>query len=176
MVQWIWSSVFGQATVCELRTTEVRLTTQINRRAAISSMIATSAAAVTGPLLASTVKPAAGFGRIAKYVHPKVSWSYVELNEFLEVLPDAGLVSLQKSLHLIPHDRRVTRIVDRAAVRKSIQTQLLWVSSNVVPRSDQGQLPRAHEVGRQRAGGRSVDSRYTTYSDHRTGHPREALR
>ena len=104
----------------------------VNRRTALGSLIAATTM-VSGPrLFATDDSTNQDIGTIAKYVHPKVSWSYAELNDFLDVMPDTGIISLQKSLHLIPHDAKAPSIEDRTTTLKEIQTQLLWYSSNVV--------------------------------------------
>lgn len=104
----------------------------IDRRTAMSSVFAASTLAACPRLFAIEDASTADIGTIAKYVHPKVSWSYAELNEFLEVMPDTGLVSIQKALQLIPEDVATETIEDRSATLNQIQTQILWYSSNVV--------------------------------------------
>ena len=106
--------------------------TLINRRTAIRSMFAASALATTSRLFAGENILATDIGSVANYIHPNVSWSHVELNEFLEVLPDSGLISMQKSLQLIPHDIAKTTVEDRPTVLKQIQEQMLWHSNHVV--------------------------------------------
>ena len=104
----------------------------ITRRTAMSSMIAASTMAACPYLFASNDPKEQEFGAIAKYVHPKVSWSYAELNEFLEVMPNTGLISIQKSLELIPQDANEITIEDRSEALKQIQKQILWYSTNIV--------------------------------------------
>lgn len=106
--------------------------TEITRRSALRTMIATSTALACPRLFAADASTNDDFAKLAKYVHPKVSWSDAELNEFLDVLPDTGLVSIQKSLQLIPHDANVSKVENRTEAVKTIQTQMLWYSSNIV--------------------------------------------
>jgi uncharacterized protein YaaW (UPF0174 family) len=106
--------------------------TGITRRTALQTMIASSTAVAFPRLFAAEPSTRNDLSKLAKYVHPKISWSYTELNDFLDVLPDTGLVSIQKSLELITHDAEVTKIDDRKEAVKTIQTKLLWFSSNIV--------------------------------------------
>lgn len=106
--------------------------TLINRRTAIRSMFAAAAMAATPRLFAGKNTLATDIGSVANYIYPNVSWSHVELNEFLEVLPDSGLISMQKSLELIPHDVAKTTVEDRPTVLTQIQKQMLWNSNHIV--------------------------------------------
>mgnify|MGYP003650175783 CR=1 FL=1 len=113
------------------------MTDQMPRRKAIHTMITSSTILGYTNLgftnLNTTINEADNdIAKVAKYVHPKVSWSYAEFNEFLDLLPDTGLISLQKSLELISDNTNQKTVKDRDEVVNKIQTQLLWYSSNIL--------------------------------------------
>jgi uncharacterized protein YaaW (UPF0174 family) len=107
--------------------------TQISRRNALEALVAgASLTACPSLLLAVGEKKPQGLAAVNACVEPKLSWTYTELNEFLSVLPDECLVSIQKSLELVAHDAKDVQITDREKAQREVQTGLLWVSSHLV--------------------------------------------
>lgn len=99
--------------------------TGITRRTALQTIIATSASLAYPRILSANTSTNQEFAKLAKYVHPKVSWSYAEFNEFLDVLPDTGLESIQKALELN------TNLTGNAAV-KELKKEIVWHSNNIL--------------------------------------------
>lgn len=104
---------------------------QVSRRAVVRSIVGGSFA-IASPKLFATDVQTEDFSKLARYVQPKVSWSHAELNDFLDVLPDSGLISMMKALQLLPHDESDYEIPNRDVAIKSIKTQMLWYSSNII--------------------------------------------
>lgn len=94
----------------------------------------------------------------AQFVQPRMNWSAVELNDFLNQMPPEGLLSLKKALELVDSKATVHDLKGGPKDVAEIQAQLLWVSTNVFayPLSDEKKIAY-HDLVRWVAADAGVD-------------------
>ena len=94
---------------------------QLSRREMLKiTAAATLAASPCWPVFGFAENQEKSMAQVAEYVHSRMNWSAVELNEFLNELPPSGLLSMKKALEIVESDtdRKQPCWVERATLKR----------------------------------------------------------
>ncbi len=71
-------------------------------------------------------------GEAAKNVKPRVRWTADHLYEFLNSVPDDGMLSLKKGLGMVDKNATLSVLNGKSKDVREIQKRALWISNNLI--------------------------------------------